>query len=204
MKIKRFEIVLLGLTGIASLVQNSMASADTMPYLSGVTDQGIVLRPDAVGGANYTWDGGGVREANINREGATYYMYYDGAATFGEYLWRACLATSTDLVHWTKQGKKLNAAIDDDPTGSAKGYRDWKSASSPWIIKEGSTYYMFYLGCLTVFGGGIPSSPYYTLLAPQRASAAPGQNAMQHPAGKSTSRSIPTPSMSVPLRGALS
>ena len=144
---------------------NITAAAQAIPYLSGVTDQGIVLQPDAVGGANYTWDGGGVREANINREGSTYYMYYDGASTFGENLWRACLATSTDLVHWTKQGKKLNAAIDDDPTGSAKGYRDWRSASSPWIIKEGSTYYMFYLGCLNVFGGGIPSSPYYTLLA---------------------------------------
>ncbi len=142
-----------------------IAAAAGLPYLPGVTDQGIVLRPDAVGGANYTWDGGGVREANINREGNTYDMYYDGAATFGENLWRACLATSTDLIHWTKQGKKLNAAIDDDPTGASKGYRDWKSASSPWIIKEGATYYMFYLGCLSVFGGGIPSSPYYTLLA---------------------------------------
>jgi predicted GH43/DUF377 family glycosyl hydrolase len=164
MKINRLKIAIPCLVCIASLLQSDAIAAG-LPYLSGVTDQGIVLRPDASGGANYQWDGGGVREANINKEGTTYYLYYDGAATFGENLWRACCATSTDLVHWTKQGKKLNAAIDDDPSGVAKGYRDWKSASSPWIIKEGATYYMFYLGCLNVFGVGIPSSPYYTLLA---------------------------------------
>jgi len=65
----------------------------------------------------------------------TYYLFYDGAGKDG---WRSCLAESKDLKHWVKKGAILKLA--------KPGSNDAKSASSPWIIKEGKTWHMFYLG----------------------------------------------------------
>jgi predicted GH43/DUF377 family glycosyl hydrolase len=124
-------------------------------------DKGIVLSPDQTGGAVYTVDGGGIREAIINKVNDTYYMFYDGAGPNGG-LWRACLAKSTDLVNWTKLGKQLNTAKDDFPSGGK--YRDLLSASSPWVYYDNGKWYMYYLGCYLV-NNGIPSCPYQTLLA---------------------------------------
>lgn len=126
-----------------------------------VIDQGIVLSPDQAGGVVYTYDGGGIREAIINKVNDTYYMFYDGAGPNGG-LWRACLAKSTDLVNWTKLGKQLNTAKDDFPSGGE--YRDLMSASSPWVYYDNGMWYMYYLGCYLV-NNGIPSCPYQTLLA---------------------------------------
>lgn len=156
----------LGLISFLTLVFLSLtltphSHASDPAYRMDAQDQGIVLRPDTSGGALYPWDGGGIREAIINKVGSTYYMFYDGAAP-NNGLWRACLASSTDLVHWTKLGKQLNAAIDDYPGGGQ--YRDLRTGTSPWVYYDNGQWYMYYLGCISDYYG-IPSCPYFTLLA---------------------------------------
>ena len=61
-------------------------------------DQGIVLR---YGNGMDSCDVYGAREAVVNKEGNTFYLFYDGAGNDG---WKACLATSKDLTTWTKKG----------------------------------------------------------------------------------------------------
>jgi len=126
-------------------------------------DKGIVLRPDLTGGATYTVDGGGVREAIINKVNDTYYMFYDGAGPNGG-LWRACLGKSPDLVHWTKLGAMLNPGREEHPSSSNVEYKDWTSATSPWVYNDNGQWYMYYLGSDTE-NNGIPGFGYNTLLA---------------------------------------
>lgn len=128
-----------------------------------VVDQGIVLSPDPVGGTYYNYEGGGVREAIINKVDDTYYMFYDGAGPNGG-LWRACMAKSTDLVHWMKLGPMLNPSIEEHPSGSNVEYKDWTSATSPWVYNDNGQWYMYYLGSDTE-NDGIPGFGYNTLLA---------------------------------------
>ena len=126
-------------------------------------DQGVILSPDLPGGAVYKFDGGGAREAIINKVNDTYYMFYDGAGPNGG-LWRACLSKSTDLIHWIKSGPMLNPGVEEHPSGSNVEYKDWTSATSPWVYTENGQWYMYYLGSDTE-NGGIPGFGYNTLLA---------------------------------------
>jgi len=79
-------------------------------------DEGIVLR---YGDGPDSCDTYGIREAVVNKEGDTYYLFYDGAGKEG---WVACLAESKDLRSWTKKGPILSLG--------APGTNDSKSASS--------------------------------------------------------------------------
>ena len=116
-------------------------------------DYGRVLRHgDGPGQCDYL----GARDVWVWEQDRTYFMHYDGAGTNG---WLACLATSKDLVHWTKHGPVL-------PLGSA-GADDSASASYGVTFREGKDWHLFYLGTphTTPAPDYIPAFPYLTLKA---------------------------------------
>jgi predicted GH43/DUF377 family glycosyl hydrolase len=106
----------------------------------------------------------GAREAIVNKEGDTYYLFYDGAGIKG---WLACLATSKDLINWEKKGSILDFGKEGDP--------DHATATSPWIIKEDNYWHMFYLGSpnATPAPNHIPAFPYMTLKAKSKSISGP-------------------------------
>jgi len=125
----------------------------TAKYRMDAEDVGVVL---PYNNGPYSCDILGAREAIINKDGDTYYLFYDGAGPKG---WLACLATSKNLVTWEKKGKIIDFGKKGDP--------DQAGACSPWIIKEGNTWHMFYLGTpnTTPAPDYIPAFPYLTLKA---------------------------------------
>lgn len=118
-----------------------------------VKDGGVVLKH---GDGQDSSDVFGAREAVVNKDGDTYYLFYDGAGKDG---WRACLAKSKDLLSWTKMRPALELG------DSTK--KDAKSASSPWVIKDNGEWHMFYLGTPNTSPAPdrIPSFPYLTMKA---------------------------------------
>lgn len=153
-----------------------------MKYVTGVKDWGIVMSPDKPGEPNYDVEGGGIREAILNKVGDTYYVFYDGAkpGAAPDSYWCACLAKSTDLVHWEKLGKMLDASVESHPENGGV-YMDAKSASSPWVFQENGIWYMFYVGCEEVSPNGIPAAPYHTLLATADSIEGPWKKANEEP-----------------------
>ncbi|MHB9031825.1 MAG: glycoside hydrolase family protein [Anaerolineae bacterium] len=118
-------------------------------------DQGVILSP---GGAPGGYDDLCVREAIINRENGLYYLFYDGASEKG---WVVNLAVSADLQHWEKKGPLLEMG--------RPGEGD-RHAVSPWVIREGGTWHMFYIGGV---GEGVPTFPYLTFKASSQSLAGP-------------------------------
>jgi predicted GH43/DUF377 family glycosyl hydrolase len=116
-------------------------------------DQGIVLR---YGDGADSSDVFGAREALVNKEGDTYYLFYDG---IGKHGWRICLAESKDLTSWTKKGPILEFGV--------PGSNDTKCVAAPWVIKSGGKWHMFYLGTpnTTPAPERIPAFPYFTMKA---------------------------------------
>lgn len=116
-------------------------------------DQGVVLKH---GDGPQACDVLGAREAIVFEAQGQYYLHYDGAGPAG---WRACLATSQDLVHWKKQGPALDLG--------ASGDDDAATASSPWVVFDGLVWHMFYLGSPNASPppDRIPAFPYLTLKA---------------------------------------
>jgi predicted GH43/DUF377 family glycosyl hydrolase len=98
----------------------------------------------------------GAREAICFRVGDTYYLHYDGAGPAG---WRACLATSHDLLHWTLKGPILDLGKPGDD--------DAGTASSPWTVFDGKLWHMFYVGSrkTSAAPNRVPMVPYFTLTA---------------------------------------
>ncbi|MFR1517906.1 MAG: hypothetical protein ACLSVG_03885 [Clostridia bacterium] len=135
-----------------------------MNYLADVKDFGIVLSPDREGGPMYRWDGGGMREAIVNREGEFYYLSYDGAmpGKTPHSYWNACTARSKDLIHWEKRGVSLFASALTHPYTDCK---DFCSASSPWSFREDGIWYRYYLGADHCSAEGVPAFLYSTMLA---------------------------------------
>ncbi len=127
----------------------------------GCDDQGIILR---YGNGPDSCDVFGAREALINKENGTYYLFYDGAGKDG---WIACLAKSTDLKTWEKNGPVLQLG--------KPGTNDAKSAAAPWVIKNGDAWHMFYLGTpnTTPPPDRIPVFPYLTMKATARSLEGP-------------------------------
>lgn len=122
-------------------------------YRLNAVDYGIVLRhgegPDS---CDYL----GVRDAWVWKYHGTYYMHYDGAGPKG---WLACLATSKNLMDWTREGPVMRFG--------KKGSKDCASASYGTVYHDGKKWYMFYLGTpkATPAPDYIPFIPYYTMLA---------------------------------------
>ncbi|MCX7049761.1 MAG: hypothetical protein NTX50_30300 [Candidatus Sumerlaeota bacterium] len=124
-------------------------------------DQGVVLKHgDGPDKCDYL----GARDIWVYEAGGTYYMHYDGAGPKG---WLACLATSPDLVHWTKKGPVLDF-------GKA-GEDDSASASYGVTYFDGKMWHMFYLGTphATKAPDLIPSFPYLTMKARSDSPAGP-------------------------------
>lgn len=124
-------------------------------------DQGVVMRHgDGPGQCDIL----GARDVWVYQAGSTYYMHYDGAGPKG---WLACLATSTDLVHWTKKGPVLDFG--------KPGEEDSASASYGTTYFDGKTWHMFYLGTPHVSPAPdlIPSFPYLTMKARSTSPAGP-------------------------------
>jgi len=129
------------------------------------TDAGIVLKHgDGPGGCDQL----GARDIWVWKDQDTYYMHYDGAGPKG---WLACLATSTDLTHWTKKGPVLDfgAPGSDDSASASYGttYLDDSSADKTW--------YMFYLGTphASPAPDFVPGFPYLTRIATAPAPTGP-------------------------------
>ncbi|MCX6895151.1 MAG: hypothetical protein NTZ16_06580 [Verrucomicrobia bacterium] len=124
-------------------------------------DQGVVLKH---GGGPGDCDRLGAREAIVFEDQGIYYLHYDAAGPKG---WLASLATSKDLVHWDKQGDILDFG--------QPGSLDSASASSPWVIRDGKWWHMFYLGTpnATRAPDYVPSFPYLTLKARSLSPAGP-------------------------------
>ena len=130
--------------------------------LDGVTDQGVILQH---GDGPGQCDASGAREAIVYQDGpGHYYLHYDGGGPRG---WLACLATSSDLTHWEKKGPVLDFG--------KSGASDSASASSPWVIKDGPTWHMFYLATEKTAGPPyfIPACPYLTMHATSSSPAGP-------------------------------
>lgn len=124
-------------------------------------DEGIVLKHgDGPGQCDML----GARDVWVYEAGGTYYMHYDGAGPKG---WLACLATSTDLVHWVKKGPVLDFG--------KPGEEDSASAAYGVTYLEGKTWHMFYLGTPNVSPAPdlIPSFPYLTMKAHGKSPAGP-------------------------------
>jgi predicted GH43/DUF377 family glycosyl hydrolase len=125
----------------------------TAHYRLSAVDQGVVLKHgDGPGQCDYL----GARDVWVWRYRGCYYMHYDGAGLKG---WLACLATSTDLVHWVKKGPVLDVGL--------PGSEDSASASYGTTYFDGSRWHMFYLGTpnATPSPNFIPSFPYTTMKA---------------------------------------
>jgi hypothetical protein len=170
--------ILMGVTMITLPI--GAKRADKAVYYMPAEDQGVVLAPSLEGEPYFEYDGGGTREGIINQVGDTYYLFYDGAATHTgpcdqndpeRHMWRACLAKSTDLIHWEKLGPRLFCGYDFDPTSGSDVYKDFYSASSPWAYfnEDDNHWYLFYLGAegAAPSGGdvGTPATYYSTLIA---------------------------------------
>jgi predicted GH43/DUF377 family glycosyl hydrolase len=116
-------------------------------------DQGVVMRH---GLGPRGCDELGARDIWIFRSGGQYCMHYDGAGPRG---WLACLATSSDLVHWNTRGPVLDFG--------KPGESDSASASYGTTYFDGHQWHMFYLGTPHTSPAPdlIPAFPYQTMKA---------------------------------------
>ncbi|QYM78434.1 hypothetical protein K0B96_14185 [Horticoccus luteus] len=116
-------------------------------------DQGVIFRH---GEGPAQCDMLGAREANVFLEDGVYHLFYDGAGPRG---WLVCLATSRDLVHWERHGPLLDFGSPGSP--------DSATATSPWVIHDGTQWRMFYVASPNASPAPdyIPSFPYLTLTA---------------------------------------
>ncbi len=125
------------------------------------TDQGPIIRhgdgPDGC-------DAHGMREPSIVQQDSKFYLFYDGCAAPG---WIACLATSDDLKTWKKHGRVLSLG----PAGSD----DSATASSPWLRKQGDTWYMYYLisAAASPAPDYVPIGPYLARMATSKSIMGP-------------------------------
>ena len=124
-------------------------------------DQGIVLK---CGDGSGECDKLGARDIWVFAVDGTYYMHYDGAGPKG---WLACLATSSDLIHWTKKGPILDFG--------KPGENDSASASYGVTYFDDREWHMFYLGTPHASPAPdlIPSFPYLTMKARSPSPAGP-------------------------------
>ena len=150
------------LLAMSFLISSVGTQADGTKYADGrpsatlhmnADDQGVVLKHgDGPGECDML----GARDVWVFQSRGTYYMHYDGAGPKG---WLACLATSTDLVNWTKHGPVLDFG--------KPGQADSASASYGTTYFDGKSWHMFYLGTPNTSPAPdlIPAFPYQTMEA---------------------------------------
>ena len=130
-------------------------------YRANATDQGMVLKH---GDGPNQCDIVGARDVWVFQYKGVFYMHYDGAGAKG---WLSCLATSKDLVHWTKKGPILDFG--------KPGENDAESASYGVTYFDSKTWHMFYLGTpkATPAPDFIPQFPYLTMKARSKSPLGP-------------------------------
>src|SRR5262249_19082130 len=106
----------------------------------------------------------GARDPWIWEYEGTYYLHYDGAGPSG---WQGCLATSRDLIHWTKQGVVLELGKKGTPDSHYAGY-------GPTVLYEGK-WHLFYVAGTTTTPppDRVPTTPYLTLKAEANSPSGP-------------------------------
>ena len=131
----------------------ALTAADARRIVAACKDAGVVLRH---GDGPAQCDLYGARDVWVFEDGGKYYMHYDAA---GPDAWLAALATSHDLVHWTKHGTVLQLGQPGDG--------DAKSASYGVTYFDAGVWHMFYLGTphTTPPPDHIPAFPYLTMKA---------------------------------------
>ncbi len=146
----------------AALQTTSLDAAEIAEYADGrpvatlrmdAVDQGIVMRyGDGPNKCDYL----GARDVWVWKTDGTYYMHYDAAGPKG---WLSSLATSKDLLRWTKVGPVLDFG--------APGTDDRKSCSYGVTYFDAGRWHMFYLGTpnVTPAPNFIPAFPYLTMKA---------------------------------------
>ncbi len=147
----RPSTTVLSLILMAGLPGPSQA-AEPLPRLE-ARDEGRIFRH---GEGPALCDANGAREASVFAFEGTYYLHYDGCGPKG---WLACLATSPDLKTWTRRGPVLDFG--------APGEGDSGTATSPWVIRDGPNWHMFYVAApnTTPAPDFIPAPPYLTMKA---------------------------------------
>ena len=101
------------------------------------------------------WDSFTVETPRIHFEGGLYYMVYCGSDVNKDYPFNAGLATSTDLVHWTKHPG--GPIFSRGPAGAWDEGAIWFTT----VEKMNGIYYMWYEG----YGGGTSrTEPYGSYL----------------------------------------
>lgn len=98
------------------------------------TCTGTVLSPGSAG----AWDEGRAINATVIKDGGTYKMWYAGRNAAGTYA--IGYATSPDGITWTKYAS--------NPVLTLGGLGAWDSqiVREPNVVKDGSTYHMWYAG----------------------------------------------------------
>ncbi len=99
--------------------------------------------PILVSGTAGAWDASDVSGPTVIKDGSTYKMWYAGKSDSNpDYWYRMAIgyATSSDGVTWVKSGS--NPVL---VAGTAGAWDDYE-VSSPTVIKDGSTYKMWYTG----------------------------------------------------------
>jgi predicted GH43/DUF377 family glycosyl hydrolase len=141
-----------------------MVYPDHRPFTTlrmNATDQGILIR---YGDGPQQCDSEGMREALIFRENDLYYLFYDGCSADGH---MACLATSVDLLTWTKHGYIMDRGL--------PGELDAAAVLSPWVYHEHGQWHMFYIGTPNKGPAPdyVPAFPYLTFKATSKQLAGP-------------------------------
>jgi predicted GH43/DUF377 family glycosyl hydrolase len=88
-------------------------------------------------GTSGAWDDGRVDRACVIQDGSEYKMWYSG---YNGSNYQIGLATSSDGFMWTKHPG--NPVL----TAGSSGRFDEVNVLSPWVIKDGTTYKMWYSG----------------------------------------------------------
>lgn len=99
-------------------------------------DEALALTPDPA----CDWEAGGLYKSWLLEHEGTYYLFYNAKNTATYWIEQTGFATSTDLKTWTRS--PLNPVL---KIGEAGSFED-RFASDPCILRDGSTWVMFYFG----------------------------------------------------------
>lgn len=133
------------------------------PDLDGLADPVMVAEPDV-----YPWEADTVRDPTIavyaetglpyRNQNGEYMMYYTGGSSTGAsgLLYQTGLATSTDLIHWTKY--EGNPVLRYGPRGA---WDHEKVVPGSVLVMPDGTFRMYY----SATGGGVWGWPYRSGLA---------------------------------------
>jgi predicted GH43/DUF377 family glycosyl hydrolase len=116
----------------------------SLGYATGDDGVHFTRRPEPVLVSEASYEkGGGVEDPRLQKVGETYYLTYTGYnnvdATADKGNAQLCLATSTDLVHWQRQGVII-------PSYQGKWNVKWTKSGAIVPTKINGKYWMYYLG----------------------------------------------------------